>query len=167
MSMQIKRYGTNQSTALRSAKPIQHNECLTQLLDRLLLLQWQKHVAWSDESRFQLNQANGRVRIWRQPHESMDTTRQQGTVRAGGVSVMVWGDCNWRNMGPLICLNTTLTEFSDQSFLHSSICRVDADEMIPPAREILTGNSAKNITHLTLKSQELVELSTDSWLQND
>ncbi|GFS50566.1 HTH_Tnp_Tc3_2 domain-containing protein [Trichonephila clavipes] len=33
-----------------------------------------KHVAWSDESRFQLNQADGRVRVWRQPHESMGAT---------------------------------------------------------------------------------------------
>ncbi|GFW94807.1 hypothetical protein TNCV_4248471 [Trichonephila clavipes] len=31
---------------------------LAQLLDRLLLLQWQKHVSWSGESRFQLNRAD-------------------------------------------------------------------------------------------------------------
>ncbi|GFV37751.1 transposable element Tcb2 transposase [Trichonephila clavipes] len=46
-----------------------------------------KHVAWS-ESRFQLNPAGGRVRVWRQTHESMDPTCQQGTVLAGGGSVM-------------------------------------------------------------------------------
>ncbi|GFW00410.1 uncharacterized protein TNCV_692491 [Trichonephila clavipes] len=39
-----------------------------------------KHVAWSNESRFQLNRANGCVRVWRQPHESIDLTCQQGTV---------------------------------------------------------------------------------------
>ena len=48
-----------------------------------------KHVAWSDESRFQLYRADGRVRVWRQPHESMDPACQQGTVQAGGASVMV------------------------------------------------------------------------------
>ena len=68
-----------------------------------------KHVAWSDESRFQLLRADGRVRVWRQPHESMDPTCQQGTVQAGGGSVMVWGVCSWRDMGPLIRLDTTLT----------------------------------------------------------
>ncbi|GFS70940.1 transposable element Tcb2 transposase [Trichonephila clavipes] len=48
-----------------------------------------KHVALSDESRFQLNRADGRVRVWRQPHESMDPTCQQGTVQAGGDCLMV------------------------------------------------------------------------------
>ncbi|GFY19391.1 HTH_Tnp_Tc3_2 domain-containing protein [Trichonephila clavipes] len=38
-----------------------------------------KHVAWSDESRFQLNQGDGRERAWRQPHESIDPICQQGT----------------------------------------------------------------------------------------
>ncbi|GFY23619.1 hypothetical protein TNCV_1039181 [Trichonephila clavipes] len=34
---------------------------------------------------------DGRVRVWRQPHESMDFTCQQGTVQAGRGYVMVWG----------------------------------------------------------------------------
>ncbi|GBM54985.1 hypothetical protein AVEN_82533-1 [Araneus ventricosus] len=68
-----------------------------------------KHVAWSDESRFQLYRADGRVRIWRKPHESMDPTCQQGTVQSGGASVMVWGLCSWGEMGSLIRLETALT----------------------------------------------------------
>ncbi|GFW13653.1 HTH_Tnp_Tc3_1 domain-containing protein [Trichonephila clavipes] len=47
-----------------------------------------KHVAWFDESHFQLNRVDGHVRLWRQPHESMDPTCQQGNVQAGGGSVM-------------------------------------------------------------------------------
>ncbi|GBN06919.1 hypothetical protein AVEN_135392-1 [Araneus ventricosus] len=39
-----------------------------------------KQVAWSDESRFQLYRVDGHVLVWRQPHESMDPTCQQGTV---------------------------------------------------------------------------------------
>ncbi|GFX07450.1 transposable element Tcb2 transposase [Trichonephila clavipes] len=39
----------------------------------------------------------------------MDTTCQQGTVQAGGDSVMVWDVCSWRDMGPLIRLDMTLT----------------------------------------------------------
>ncbi|GFX96949.1 uncharacterized protein TNCV_1996811 [Trichonephila clavipes] len=38
----------------------------------------------------------------------MDPTFQQGTVQAVGESVKVWGVCSWCNMGPLICLDTTL-----------------------------------------------------------
>ncbi|GFW81717.1 transposable element Tcb2 transposase [Trichonephila clavipes] len=39
----------------------------------------------------------------------MDLTCQQGTVQAGGGSVMVWGVCSWRDMGSLIRPDTTLT----------------------------------------------------------
>ena len=63
-----------------------------------------KHVSWSDESRFQLHRADGLVRVWRQPHESMDPSCQQGTVQAGGGSVMVWSVCSWHDMGPLLRL---------------------------------------------------------------
>ncbi|GFW96725.1 HTH_Tnp_Tc3_2 domain-containing protein [Trichonephila clavipes] len=48
-----------------------------------------KHVAWFDESRFQLNRADLRVRVGKQPYESIDPSCQQGTVQAGGGSVMV------------------------------------------------------------------------------
>ncbi|GBN80918.1 hypothetical protein AVEN_4228-1 [Araneus ventricosus] len=33
----------------------------------------------------------------------------EGTVQSGGASVMVWDMCSWRDMGPLIRLETTLT----------------------------------------------------------
>ncbi|GFW36616.1 HTH_Tnp_Tc3_2 domain-containing protein [Trichonephila clavipes] len=39
------------------------------------------HVVWSDESRFQLNPADGRVWVWILPHESMDFTCQQGLFK--------------------------------------------------------------------------------------
>ncbi|GFX28986.1 transposable element Tcb2 transposase [Trichonephila clavipes] len=63
----------------------------------------------SDESCFQLNRADGRVRVSRKPHEFMDPTCQQGTVQAGGGSMIVRGVYSWRDMGPLIRLDTTLT----------------------------------------------------------
>ncbi|GBM19672.1 hypothetical protein AVEN_199843-1 [Araneus ventricosus] len=34
---------------------------------------------------------------------------QQGTVQYGGASVMLWNVYSWRDMGPLIRLETTLT----------------------------------------------------------
>ncbi|GBL78682.1 hypothetical protein AVEN_65252-1 [Araneus ventricosus] len=53
-----------------------------------------KHVAWSDESRFQLYRTDARVR---------------GTIQSGEASVMVWDVCSWCDMGLLIRLETTLT----------------------------------------------------------
>ncbi|GFV93964.1 transposable element Tcb2 transposase [Trichonephila clavipes] len=66
--------------SLRLAWTLQH---------RLWAIDDRKHVAWSHESHFQLNRADERVRVWRQPHESMYNTCQWATVQAGGGSVIV------------------------------------------------------------------------------
>ncbi len=71
-----------------------------------------KNVAWSDESRFLLRHSDGRVRIWRKEHESMDPSSLVSTVQAGGGGVMVWGIFSWHTLGPLVPiehrLNTTV-----------------------------------------------------------
>ncbi|GFW18835.1 transposable element Tcb2 transposase [Trichonephila clavipes] len=93
-----------------------------------------RHIAWFDESRFHLNRANGRVWIWRLFHESMDPTCQKGTVQVGGGSMMVWSGCIWRDMGPLIRLDMTLTGdryvsiLSDHLHLFMSIAHYDGHE---------------------------------------
>ncbi len=43
-----------------------------------------KNVAWSDESRLLLLHSDGRVRIWRKEHESMDPSCLVSTVQGGG-----------------------------------------------------------------------------------
>ncbi len=43
-----------------------------------------KNVARSDESRFLLRHSDGRVRIWRKEHESMDPSCLVSAVQAGG-----------------------------------------------------------------------------------
>ncbi len=67
-----------------------------------------KNIAWSDESWF----SDGRVRIWRKEHESMDPSCLVSTVQVGGGGgVMVWRIFSWHNLGPLLPiehrLNTT------------------------------------------------------------
>lgn len=73
-----------------------------------------KHVTWSDESHFQLYWTDGHVQEWREPHESIDDTCQQGSIQSGGTSVIVWGiwSCHMR---PLKCLETTLTDLDNFS----------------------------------------------------
>ncbi len=70
-----------------------------------------KNVAWSDESRFLQQHSDGRVRVWRKEHESMDPSCRVSMVQAGGGGVMVWGRFFWHTFGPLILikhrLNTT------------------------------------------------------------
>ncbi len=59
-----------------------------------------KNVAWSDESQFLLRHSDGRVRIWRKVHESMDPSCLVSTVQAGG-GVMVWGIFSWYPLVPI------------------------------------------------------------------
>ncbi len=61
-----------------------------------------KNIAWSNESRFLLRHSDGRVRIWRKEHDSMDPSCHVSTVQVGGGGVMVWGIFSWHTLGPLV-----------------------------------------------------------------
>ncbi|GBO17372.1 hypothetical protein AVEN_68729-1 [Araneus ventricosus] len=50
-------------------------------------------MCWSDALRFQ------------RPHEAMDASCQQGTVEAGGSSIMVWAVLTWQGLSPIVKLN--------------------------------------------------------------
>lgn len=54
------------------------------------LQQWHG-VVFSDESRFHLRNADGRLRVWRRPGERYNADCVVQTDRWGGGSVMVWG----------------------------------------------------------------------------
>ncbi len=62
-----------------------------------------KNVAWSDESQLQLRHSEGRVRMWRKVHESMDPSCLVSTVQAGA-GVIFWGIFSWQTLGPLLVL---------------------------------------------------------------
>ena len=53
-------------------------------------------VLFTDESCFNVQFADGRLRVWRQPGESMDEHNIGERDRYGGGSVMIWG-------GMLVC----------------------------------------------------------------
>ncbi len=57
-----------------------------------------KNVAWSDESRFLLRHSDGRIRIWRKEHKSMDPSCLVSMVQAGGGGVMVRGIFSWHTL---------------------------------------------------------------------
>ncbi len=66
-------------------------------------------MSGSCESRFLLQHSDGRARICRKEHESMDPSCLVSTVQAAGGGVMVWGIFLWHTLGPLVpiehCLN--------------------------------------------------------------
>ncbi len=61
-----------------------------------------KNVAWSDESRFLLQNSDGRVRMWHKEDESMDPSCLVSTIQAAGGGVMVWGIFSWHTLGHLV-----------------------------------------------------------------
>ncbi len=93
---------------LLSAKNMKRRLQFAQSHQNWTMEDW-KNVAWPDESRFLLRYSDGRVRIWRKEHESMDPSCLVSTVQGGGV--MVWGIFSWHTLGPSVliehCLNAT------------------------------------------------------------
>ncbi len=75
---------------LLSAKNRKRKLQFTQAQQNWTIEDW-KNVAWSDESRFLMRHSDGRVRIWRKEHESMDPSCLVSTFQPGGGGVMVWG----------------------------------------------------------------------------
>lgn len=54
------------------------------------LRQW-RPILFTDESRFRLTRCDGRVRVYRRPHERYSAATIQEVEKFGGGSVMVWG----------------------------------------------------------------------------
>lgn len=66
-------------------------------------------VVFSDESRFALSFADGRIRVYRRRNERYNRNCVQERDRFGGGSVMVWGAINANFRSALIRVNGTLT----------------------------------------------------------
>ncbi len=75
---------------LLSAKNRKRRLQFTQAHQNWTIEDW-KSVVWSDESRFLLWHSDGRVRIWRKEHESMDSSCLVSTAQAAGGGVMCRG----------------------------------------------------------------------------
>ncbi len=57
-----------------------------------------KNIAWSDESQFLLWHSDGRVRLSRIQHESMDPSCLVSAVQAAAGGVMVWEIFSWHTL---------------------------------------------------------------------
>ncbi len=109
-----------------------------------------KNVAWSDESRFLLRHSDGRVRIWRKEHESMDPSCLVSTVQAGGGGVMVWVIFSWHTLGPLVPIEHRLNA---TAFL--SIVADHVHLFLTTVYHLLIATSSRRMHHVTtLKSSQ-------------
>jgi hypothetical protein len=69
--------------------------------------QWNE-VLFTDESRFNVDFADGRVCVWRRRNERYDQENVIQRDRYGGGSVMVWGGISQRGKTDLVTINGTL-----------------------------------------------------------
>ncbi len=88
---------------LLTAKNRKRRLQFTQAQQNYKIEDW-KNVPWSDESRFLLRHSDGRVRIWRKEHKSMDPSCLVSMVQAGGGGVMVRGIFSWHTLYQLIII---------------------------------------------------------------
>lgn len=88
---------------------------------------WKK-VIWSDETKINRFQSDGKEYYWHRPHEKLRKHQVKQTMKHGGGSLMVWGCFTWWNVGPLVKINgimkkehylhileTNLPDFVDES----------------------------------------------------
>lgn len=60
-----------------------------------------KNVIYTDESKFNLFQSDGKINVWRKPREEFKIENLKSTVKHGGGSVMVWGCVSAFGVGSL------------------------------------------------------------------
>ncbi|GFW76633.1 transposable element Tcb2 transposase [Trichonephila clavipes] len=78
-----------------------------------------KRVTWSDESSFQLLNADRRLKIWGQAHEAMDPACQVGTVQGHGGSLM--DVFSWHCLGSLVYVLSSLNAIWYVELLHDHL----------------------------------------------
>lgn len=62
---------------------------------------WWRNVLWSDESKFNRFNSDGKVYVRRPPNQEYNPKYTLKTVKHGGGSVIVWGCFSWYGVGPI------------------------------------------------------------------
>lgn len=71
------------------------------------LKKW-NNILFTDESKFNVFNSDGRVMVWRKPGERLDLKNLVPTVKHGGKSVMVWGSISANGVGNLVFIEGIL-----------------------------------------------------------
>jgi transposase len=138
------------SSTNRRARVFWAKEHLTWPLDR-----W-KQILWSDESRFTIFQADGRLNVWREAHERYQPACMQHIDRRGS-GIMVWGCFSWYGLGPLIVCHGSVNTSTYSDILEKHVYPTllvmfgDVDEVLfqddnaPPHRSKQTINIRESL----------------------
>lgn len=84
-------------------------------------LEYWDRVIWSDESKFNIFGSDGKVMVWRTPHEEFEPNCTVPTVKHGGGSVMIWGCFTQRGVGNLCILDRIMDRFYYREILERNL----------------------------------------------
>ena len=79
------------------------------------------NILWSDESKFNVFQADGRKRVCRLPNQAFKRQNLKPTVKHGGGSVMVWGCMASNGVRNIQFLEGIMDQFKYQSILDRNV----------------------------------------------
>ena len=80
-----------------------------------------KNVVWSDESKFNLFGSDGKVMVWKTPHEEFDRKCTIPTIKHGGDSFIVWGCFTLQEVGKLCVLDRIMDRFYYRDILEQNL----------------------------------------------
>ena len=80
-----------------------------------------KNIVWSDESKFNLFDSDGKVMVWRTPCEEFDPKCTIPTIKQGSGSVMIWGCFTHQEVGKLCVLDCVMDRFYYRDILEQNL----------------------------------------------
>lgn len=88
-----------------------------------------KETIFSDESRFDLFQGDGRCKVWRSPGTRYDMSNCSPSIKGGKGSVMVWGCIGYKGVGRLAVIEGNMDSITYtrvlSTHLHESVDLLD------------------------------------------
>jgi len=67
-----------------------------------------KKIIFSDESRFNVHNSDGRVRVWCQPETRNNEGNCVASIKGDGGEIMVWGCIGYKGVGALTVVDGTI-----------------------------------------------------------
>lgn len=95
-----------------------------------------KRVIWSDETKINRYQSDGKAYFWHRPQEKLQRGQVKQTVKFGGGSLMIWGCFTWWHIGPLFRISGIMNKEIYLHILNSQLPDF-VDECAYPAEEII------------------------------
>ncbi|CAK9827571.1 Transposable element Tcb2 transposase [Anthophora retusa] len=78
-------------------------------------------VLFSDESKFNIFQNDGRTLVWRRSNTELDPKNVQNTVKHGGGGVMVWGCMSSSGVGELVFIDNIMDKYVYLDILKNNV----------------------------------------------